>query len=124
MHFHGLYRTRLTPSLLESAVCFLSVRATLYMRSSMLRHSIQCAPVLEPLDLTLVECMSQLRLPRLTILWVHSQCHGPADGELRAHKVNFVVRIDLVVVRWINEGKREHPLLFEIGFMLSNVSAF
>lgn len=84
----------------------------------MLRHCVQCTPIFEPLNLCLVIRMRELRLPRLTILGVHSQSHGFANRDLRTHDVNFVVWVDLVVVGRVGEGEGEHALFFEVGFVL------
>ena len=84
----------------------------------MLSHSIQRATVLEPLDLTLVERVYQLRLPYLPILGMHSQRQGLANGELGAHNVHFVVGVDFVVVGWVGKGQRQHTLFLEVGLML------
>jgi len=84
----------------------------------MLGHRVQGAPILEPLNLCLIVRMRELCLPRLTVLGVHSQSHRFADRDFRAHDINLVVRVDLVVVGRVGEGEREHALFFEVGFVL------
>lgn len=81
-------------------------------------HGVQRATVLEPLNLRLVEGVSKLDFPSFAALWMYPHRHRLANGELSAHQVDFVVRVDLVVVFRVNERQREHALLFEVGFVL------
>lgn len=45
-----------------------------------LGHSVQCATVLEPFDLSLVECLVKLNLERLAVLGVYDHGQGLANG--------------------------------------------
>ena len=40
----------------------------------MLCHRVECATILEPLELTCVEGVRELTIPLLTVLWMHD--HG------------------------------------------------
>ncbi len=81
-------------------------------------HCIQRAAIPEPLNLRLIVCMRQLRLPRLAALGVHPERKGLADRELGAHNIQLVVRVDLVIVGGVSEGKGEHALFLKVGFVL------
>lgn len=85
----------------------------------MLCHGVQCATVVEPLNLGLVESVSEACLPRLSVLWVDSERYRLTHSELSAHEVDFVIGVDLVVVCWVVESQRKHALLLQVGFVLS-----
>ena len=55
---------------------------------------------------------------------VHTQRHGLADSEFRAHEVHLVVWLDLLVVVWVDEGEWEHTLLLEVGLVLLSIISF
>ena len=80
-------------------------------------HGVQGRAVAEPLDLGLVEGVAELDIVRLAILGVDAHRDGLADGELGAHQVDLVIRLDLVVVRRVGEGQREHTLLLQVGLV-------
>ena len=87
-------------------------------RLSRLRHSVQRTSVLEPFDLALVESVVELDVKGLAaVCWMHMHRHWFADCYLGAHKVDFVIRLDFVVVFGVGKGKRKHALLLEIGFV-------
>ena len=82
-------------------------------------HSVQRAAVLEPLQLTLVEGVAELDVECLAaVRWVHAQRYGLAYRQLCDQQVNFVIRLDLVVVCRVGERERKHALLLKIGFVL------
>ena len=62
------------------------------MRLFRLRHGVERAAVLEPLDLASVEGVLQLDLESLAILGVHSHGDGLAGLESSAVEVNLRVR--------------------------------
>jgi hypothetical protein len=82
-----------------------------------LRHRVQRAPVLEPLDLRLVVGVGQLDVERAPVLGVHPHGDGLADGELGAHQVDLVLGLDLVVVFGVDEGQGQHALLLQVGLV-------
>lgn len=84
-------------------------------------HRVQCTPIFEPFNLCLVECMRKLRVPCRPVLRVYSQRHGLPDLQLSTHKIQLVVRIDLVVVGRINKSQRKHTLFLEVGLVLNPV---
>jgi len=49
-----------------------------------LGHGVECGPVLEPLELALVEGVAQFAVPRLTVLGVNLHGYRLADGEFGA----------------------------------------
>lgn len=81
-------------------------------------HGVQCATILEPLHLRLVEGVSELGFPSFPVLWMYPQRHRLANGEFGAHEVDLVIRVDLFVVFRVDERQREHPLLLKVGFVL------
>jgi len=83
-------------------------------------HGVQRATVLEPLNLRLIEGVSELDFPSFSVLWMYPHRHRLANGEFGAHQVDLVIRVDLVVVFRVNERQREHALLLEVGFMLQS----
>lgn len=90
---------------------------------SRLSHGVQCAAVLEPLNLALVEGVRELDVKSLAAIGgVNGKGHGLANGELSAGQVDAVVGADLVVVGGVREGKREHALLLQVGLVLHLVS--
>ena len=83
-----------------------------------LGHCIERTAILEPLDLRFVERVRELSFPHLAILGVHLQRQGLPNSEFGAHHVYPIIRIDLVVIRWVGERQRQHPLLLKICFVL------
>jgi len=69
----------------------------------MLSHGVQCATVLEPLNLGLVESVGEFGVPCRPVLRVYPQCHRLTNGKFGAHQVNLVIWIDLIVVGRLNE---------------------
>ena len=63
----------------------------------LLGHCVKGAAVLEPLDLGFVEGVVKLDLEGITVLGVHFQCHGLANSELSAEKVNLVENISILL---------------------------
>ena len=84
----------------------------------LLGHGVQRATILKPLNLSLVESLREFALPGFTILGVNSHGQWLAHCQLGAHDVDFVVRIDLIVICRVRESQREHALLLQVGFML------
>ena len=99
------------PRLTFIAILFTGLRGVL-------RHRVKCASILEPFELTLVERVRKLSLPNFARFGVYPKSDRLSNGELGAEKVDFVVGVDLVVVFWITEGQREHPLLLQVRFVL------
>ena len=93
------------------------------LRRRVLGHSVKSAAILEPFNLPLVKSVCKLSLPRSSVLGVHLQRHWLANGELGAHEVNFVVRIDLIVIGRVGESERKHSLLLQVGLVLYIASA-
>src|SRR5271155_3328295 len=74
------------------------------LRRMHLGHGIESATILEPPNLSLVESVRQGTIPRFTILGMNLHCYWLTNREFRDQQVNFVVRIDLVVVGWVGES--------------------
>lgn len=87
-------------------------RTTSYPHPSriLLGHSVQSASILEPFNLSLVECMRQLTFPCLAIFGLDSHCQRLANCQFRTHEVDFVIWIDLIVVCWVGESQWKHAL--------------
>lgn len=83
-----------------------------------LRHGVQCTAVLKPFNLRLVESVGKLGLPRLAVFRVYPERNGLTHGEFRAHQINPVVRIDLVVIGRFDECQRKHALLLQVCLVL------
>jgi hypothetical protein len=81
-------------------------------------HGVERASVLEPLELASVKGVRELAIPGRSIIGMNLHRNGLADSQFGTHQVNLVVRVDLVVVGWVGECKREHPLLLQVGLML------
>ncbi len=81
-------------------------------------HSVQCTSVLEPRNLALIESVIQFCLPYRTVFGVHSEGQRPTDGQLGAHDVYLVIRIDFVIVGGVSKSERQEPLLLKVCFML------
>lgn len=97
-----------------------------------LSHGIQCAAVLEPLDLRSVVGVCELDLERLTtILWVNPHGQWLSNFKLCAQQVDLEMRVsvvtrlrlrlaylilwaNLIIIRWVLEGKRKHALLLQV----------
>ncbi len=88
-----------------------------------LGHGVQRTAILKPLNLSFVECVCQLCLPWLAVLGMNSQGHGLADREFRAHHIQSVIGLNLVVVGGVDESKGQHALFLEIGLVLGKISA-
>ncbi len=90
---------------------------------SILGHGVERTAILEPLDLTLVECVREFDIDCVaTIGGVNSQGHGLANSELSAGKIDAVIGTNLVVVGWVRESQRKHTLLLQVGLVLIFVS--
>lgn len=96
-----------------------------------LSHGIQCAAVLEPLDLRSIVGVGELDLERLTILWVNLHGQWLSNFKLGAQQVDLEMRVsvvtrlrlclaylilwvNLIIIRWVLEGKRKHALLLQV----------
>lgn len=66
-------------------------------------HGVQSTSVLEPLNLSLVECMGELAVPGVAVFGVDSHCDRLSHSQFGAQNVDLVVGVDLVVVRGIRE---------------------
>jgi hypothetical protein len=75
---HYLAANDATPFVMVSCLCRV-----------LLGHRVQCASILEPLDLGLVESVVQLDLERLTVFGVYPESHGLTDCQLRTEQVNL-----------------------------------
>lgn len=82
------------------------------------RHRVQCTAVLEPFNLWLIERMGELSFPRLSVLRVYPKGHRLANSNLRAHEVDSVVWVNLVVVGRVYKSQGQHALLLEVGLVL------
>lgn len=61
--------------------------------------------------------MREHAVPGLAVLRLDAHGDGLANGEFRAHEVNGVVGVDLVVVGRVGEGQGEHTLLLQVGLV-------
>lgn len=62
--------------------------------------------------------MGELNIVRLSTLGVDAESDGFAHFQLSAEQVNRVLRLDVIVVGGVDEGKRQHALLLQVGFVL------
>ena len=107
-----------------SFLCFSDILKSTYndLRGVSLGHAVQRTPVLEPLNLTLVESMGELAVPGVAVLRVDSHCDWLTHSQFCAQNVDLVIGVDLVVVGGIRECQGQHTLLLEVRFVLSVVS--
>lgn len=61
--------------------------------------------------------MRELNIKALSVLGVDLEGHWLANSDFRAHKINLVLGLNLVVVFWVDEGQRQHSLLLQVGFV-------
>jgi hypothetical protein len=88
-----------------------------------LGHGVECATVLEPLDLALVEGVRERDVESLAAIGgVDNKSHGLAHSKLGDLEVDPVVGANLVVVGGVGEDERKHTLLLQVGLVLRCVS--
>jgi hypothetical protein len=81
-------------------------------------HRVQGTSVPEPLDLGFVEGVGEWDIVSFTILGVDTERDGLADSKLCAQKIDSIIRVDLIVVCRVDEGKRQHALFLQVGLVL------
>lgn len=65
--------------------------------------------------------MGELDVVCGSILGVDAESDGLAHSKLSAEQVDGVLGLDLIIVGGVNEGKRQHALLLQVGFVLRQV---
>lgn len=86
--------------------------------SAMATYQVKSAASLEPLDLALVEGVSERDLVNGAVGVLGDQSQVLARGEgLETLDANLVLGGDLVVVGGVGEGQSEHALLLQVGLV-------
>lgn len=97
--------------------------STAPLRCVFLGHCVKSTAILEPLHLSLVECLCELDIKRLPIFRMNPHGHWLPDGKLCAHQICLILGFDLVIVCGVDKGEWQHSLLLQVGFVLIQVSS-
>lgn len=86
-------------------------------RGISLRHRIECAACLEPLNLGFVQGMLNLQLECTTVTWPHHHRQWNANCNILGPNIDPVIRMYFVVVFIVHESQRQNALLLQVRLM-------